>query len=142
MESLVSEHIKKLAADIVTAYIGKTATGSAEVPGLIGSTYKALVDALEKGPEPPAHTRDHQHHDHHHQEPAVDPRKSVFPDKIVCLEDGLPFATIKRHLSTAHSMTVAEYKLKWGLPYDYPVVAPKYAEQRSKLAKKIGLGRK
>ncbi len=147
----MSDQIAKFTADSVTAYLGKTATNSAELPGLISATYKALVDARENGPTPPSHTHDHHRHGHHHneveshihgQEPAVDPRKSVFEDRIICLEDGLSFKTIKRHLGSAHGITVDEYRRKWGLPFDYPVVAPGYKKQRSKLAKASGPGRK
>ena len=74
--------------------------------------------------------------------PAVNPKRSVFPDHIVCLDDGLKFKSLKRHLMTSHGITPEQYREKWGLPSDYPMVAPNYAAQRSELARKIGLGRK
>ena len=76
------------------------------------------------------------------QQPAVPPKKSVFPDYIICLEDGKKLKMLKRHLQTSYSLTPAQYREKWGLPHDYPMVAPSYAEKRSTLAKTIGLGRR
>jgi predicted transcriptional regulator len=144
MENRVSDQIKKLAADIVAAYVGSTAVDSSEVQGIIVSVYGALVGAGESTVKSAAHIHPHHHsHDDAHEAvPAVDPRRSVFKDHIVCLEDGLKFKSIKRHLMAVHGMTVADYRRKWNLPSDYPIVAPGYAETRSRLAREMGLGRK
>jgi predicted transcriptional regulator len=144
MESRVSDQIKKLAADIVTAYVGSTAVDSSEVQGLIKSVYGALVAAGENTVQasPQVHSPHHSHDNARDAVPAVDPRRSVFKDHLVCLEDGLKFKSIKRHLMAVHGMTVADYRRKWNLPPDYPIVAPGYAETRSRLAKEMGLGKK
>ncbi len=99
------------------------------MPGLISTVHQALA-AL--GPEEPAAK----------PTPVVPIKQSVKPDYIVCLDDGKKLKMLKRHLRTAYNMTPDDYRKRWGLPYDYPMVAPNYAKQRSALAKKIGLGRK
>jgi predicted transcriptional regulator len=136
-----------LAADIMTAYVGNTAVGPGDVQGLIRSVYDALAGVEDRSAAPASHVHEH-HHAHHHPHdeahaavPAVDPKRSVFKDHIVCLEDGQKFKAIKRHLMAVHGMTVADYRRKWNLPPDYPIVAPDYAETRSRLAKELGLGR-
>ena len=121
----------ELAADIVSAYVSNNTVQSAELPSLISDVYAALQRtssgvAPEPQPEP--------------LKPAVPVKKSVTPDHIVCLEDGKKFKSLKRHLRTQYNMTPAEYREKWGLPADYPMVAPNYAQARSDLAKKMGLG--
>ncbi|WP_263487250.1 MucR family transcriptional regulator [Mesorhizobium sp. BR1-1-13] len=121
----------ELTADIVSAYVSKNAVPVASLPELIrsvNSSLSKLGQPLE--PEKPALT------------PAVNPKRSVFPDYIVCLEDGKKFKSLKRHLMTHFNLTPDEYRAKWELKPDYPMVAPNYAAQRSALAKSSGLGRK
>jgi predicted transcriptional regulator len=125
------ENLITLTADIVSAHVENNQVAVGDVPGLISKVYSALA-ALGSPPAPPAVP----------QEPAVSIRSSVKPDHIVCLEDGQKQKMLKRHLSTAHGMSPADYRAKWKLPADYPMVAPNYAEQRRQLAHEIGLGRK
>jgi predicted transcriptional regulator len=125
-----------LAADIVAAYVGNNPVAQSELPRLIGEVYKSLSGAIAPvaatpAPEPPAELK-----------PAVSVRKSVNPDYIVCLEDGKRFKSLKRHLRTHFGLTPDQYRDKWGLPPDYPMVAPNYATSRSALAKNMGLGLK
>ena len=119
-----------LAADIVSAYVSNNTVPVADLPALIADVHRALSNTTqgmnEPAPEP--------------LKPAVNPKKSVFPDFIVCLEDGKKFKSLKRHLRTHYDLTPGEYRQKWGLPADYPMVAPNYAAARSALAKKMGLG--
>ncbi len=119
-----------LAADIVSAYVSNNPLPVGELPALIADVHRALnttqMGAEEPEPEP--------------LRPAVNPRKSVFPDYIVCLEDGKKFKSLKRHLRTHYDLSPEEYREKWSLPADYPMVAPNYAAARSALAKKMGLG--
>jgi predicted transcriptional regulator len=119
-----------LVASIVSAHVAHNAVAPEALPGVICSVYAALSGL---GTEPPAVEQ---------PEPAVPIEKSVFPDHIVCLEDGKKLQTLKRHLNTSHGMTAEQYRARWSLPRDYPMVAPKYAARRSALAKEIGLGRK
>ena len=119
-----------LTAQIVAAHAGHNAVPAGSVPSLIQQVYAALKGL---GAEPAAVEQ---------REPAVPIKRSVFPDYIVCLEDGKKLKMLKRHLQTAYNMSVDQYREKWGLPPNYPMVAPNYAEHRSSLAKKIGLGRK
>ncbi len=114
---------------IVAAHVASNPIAVTDVPGLIATVHQALA-AL--GPEEPAPK----------PAPAVPIKQSVKPDYIICLEDGAEHKMLKRHIRTAHGMTPDDYRKRWGLPRDYPMVAPNYAKQRSKLAKKIGLGRK
>jgi len=118
-----------LTADIVASHVSNNGVPVSELPQLIQQVYATLA-ALGKetapAPERP--------------EPAVAIRKSVTPDFIICLEDGKKLKMLKRHLKTAYNMTPEQYRERWGLPADYPMVAPRYAEQRRELAKKIGLG--
>ena len=119
-----------LAADIVSAYVSNNTVPAGDLPALIADVHRALTNTHmgvnEPEPEP--------------LKPAVNPKKSIFPDYIVCLEDGKKFKSLKRHLRTQYNMTPEQYREKWGLPYDYPMVAPSYAAARSKLAKQMGLG--
>ncbi len=119
-----------LTAQIVAAHAGNNPIAGADMPVLIQQVYVALSGL---GGQPPVPEQ---------REPAVPIKRSVFPDYIVCLEDGKKLKMLKRHLQTAYNMTVDQYREKWGLPPNYPMVAPNYAEHRSSLAKKIGLGRK
>jgi predicted transcriptional regulator len=118
----------ELVSRIVIAYLTNNSVATSELPGLIGSVH----DALSRIEEGPVQLR----------EPAVPIGRSVQPNYIVCLEDGQKLKMLKRHLRTVFDLSPQEYRKKWGLPYDYPMVAPKYAKRRSELAKKIGLGRK
>lgn len=127
-----SDDLLKLASDIVAAYVSNNPIPVSEVPGMIKSVH-ATLGGLTTGGTSEAPTT---------QKPAIGVKKSVTPEYIVCLEDGKKLKMLKRHLRTAYGMTPEEYRVKWGLPADYPMVAPNYAEQRSAFAKKIGLGRK
>ncbi len=121
----------RMTADIVSAYVSKNVLPAQQLPEVITTVYSSLNGlgngAQEKQQEP--------------LKPAVPVRKSVTPDYIVCLEDGKMLKMLKRHLRTTYNMTPDEYRTRWGLPPDYPMVAPNYASQRSEFAKKIGLGR-
>ncbi len=127
-----NENLVELSADIVSAYVANNSVTPADLVVLLASVHASLVKLGSK-PEAPAPAA---------LVPAVSIRKSVTPDAIICLEDGKSFKSLKRHLNTSYGMTPAEYRTKWGLPADYPMVAPAYAEARSALAKSMGLGRK
>ncbi|HEV2365620.1 MAG TPA: MucR family transcriptional regulator [Caulobacteraceae bacterium] len=117
-------------AAIVAAYVANNATSTTDLPALISEVHKALRTVVGKGapePEPP-------------KAPAVPIRRSIQPDHIVCLEDGRKFKSLRRHLRTKYNLSPEAYRAKWGLPRDYPMVAPNYAEARSKIAKAMGLG--
>ena len=120
----------EMTADIVSAYVGNNNVQVTEVPGLISSIHAALsqisTGVVEVEPEV--------------KEPAVSVRKSITPDYLICLEDGRKFKSLKRHLRTKYNMSPEEYRAKWGLAKDYPMVAPNYAKARSDLAKQMGLG--
>jgi len=119
-----------LAAEIVSAYVSNNSVPASDLPTLIAEVHRALSSThsgvSEPEPEP--------------LKPAVNPKRSVFPDYIVCLEDGKKFKSLKRHLRTHYDLSPEEYRDKWSLPADYPMVAPNYAAARSALAKKMGLG--
>lgn len=119
-----------LTAQIVSAYVSKNAVGSSELPQLIGETHAALARAANGGAAA----------EREELKPKVPIKKSVLPDHIVCLEDGKKFKSLKRHLRTHYNLSPDEYRERWGLPHDYPMVAPNYAKARSALAKKMGLG--
>jgi predicted transcriptional regulator len=119
----------ELTTKVVAAHVANNPIAATEVPGLIVTVHETLATL---GPEEPAPK----------PEPAVSIKQSVKPEYIVCLEDGKKLKMLKRHLNTAYNMTPAEYRERWGLPRDYPMVAPNYAKTRSELAKKIGLGRR
>ncbi len=127
-----SSELVELTADIVSAYISNNTVQSSELPTLIDKTFSALREASGKASQPVAPELN----------PAVPIKKSVTPDYIICLDDGKKFKSLKRHIRTHYDLTPDEYREKWGLPYDYPMVAPNYAASRSALAKKMGLGRK
>jgi predicted transcriptional regulator len=120
-----------LTAQIVSAHVGHNSVTTDALPALITSVHAALKGTGNASTETAAPL-----------EPAVPIKRSVFPDYIVCLEDGKKLKMLKRHLQTAYGMTPDQYRAKWGLPASYPLVAPNYAEHRSTLAKSIGLGRK
>ena len=120
----------ELTSDIVAAYVSNNEVVAAELPDLIGDIYGALsksADGSVDGHMPPL-------------KPAVSPRKSINPDYLICLEDGKRFKSLKRHLRTHYDLSPEEYRQKWGLPTDYPMVAPNYAKARSELATQMGLG--
>jgi predicted transcriptional regulator len=120
----------ELAADIVSAYVSNNSVAAADLPALIGEVHAALV-RVGSGTAVAATDV---------LKPAVSPKKSVTNDYIICLEDGKKFKSLKRHLRTQYNMTPDEYREKWGLSPDYPMVAPNYATARSELAKQMGLG--
>jgi predicted transcriptional regulator len=121
-----------LTANIVSAYVAHNALTGDKLPELIGSVYGALSRASAQGIEP----------EKVELKPAVAIKKSVTPEYIICLEDGQKFKSLKRHLKSHYDMSPEEYREKWGLPRDYPMVAPSYAAARSDLAKNMGLGRR
>ena len=126
-----AETLITLTSDIVAAHVSNNSVAVDDLPSLIANVYGALAGLGQAAPvveEKP--------------EPAVSIRASVKPDYIVCLEDGKKLKMLKRHLRTRYNMSPEEYRARWNLPADYPMVAPNYAEKRRELAKKIGLGRK
>ncbi|MFK0691154.1 MucR family transcriptional regulator [Mesorhizobium sp. IMUNJ 23033] len=123
--------IVSIAADIVAAYVSNNPLPVGELPKLIGDIHAALQGIGTPATEPVVK-----------QEPAVSIRKSVTPDYIICLEDGKKFKSLKRHIGVHYNLSPEEYRQKWNLPSDYPMVAPNYAATRSAMAKSIGLGRK
>lgn len=122
--------IIEMTTDIVAAYVGNNAVATADLPALIQSVYRSLSnvvagsETVETAPK----------------EPAVPVKRSITPDFLICLEDGRKFKSLKRHLRTKYNMSPEDYRAKWGLPKDYPMVAPNYARARSDLAKQMGLG--
>ena len=120
----------RMAADIAAAYVSANPVQAQDLPALIRTLYSALVEVSGAVAATPEAT----------PEPAVSIKKSVTADYIICLEDGKKFKSLKRHLRTRYAMTPDEYRSKWGLPHDYPMVAPNYAKERSNLAKRMGLG--
>jgi len=122
--------IIEMTADIVSAYVGNNSVSANDLPSLIQSVHRALagvstgVEAVEVAPK----------------EPAVPVKRSITPDFLVCLEDGRKFKSLKRHLRTKYNMSPEDYRAKWSLSKDYPMVAPNYAKARSDLAKQMGLG--
>jgi len=120
----------ELTADIVSAYVSNNSVPAVDLASLISQVHGALQKTAGSAPEPEAEPL----------KPAISVKKSVTPDYIICLEDGKKFKSLKRHLRTHYNMTPEEYREKWGLPADYPMVAPNYASARSQLAKKMGLG--
>ncbi|MCB5176326.1 MULTISPECIES: MucR family transcriptional regulator [Microvirga] len=129
-DNIATSNYIELAADIVSAYVSNNSVPSGELPNLINDIHSALLRVGGGAIEVPAEA----------PKPAVPVKKSVTPDYIVCLEDGKKFKSLKRHLRTQYNMTPEQYREKWGLPVDYPMVAPNYAKARSELAKEMGLG--
>lgn len=127
----VSETLIDLTSDIVSAHVSNNNVAVSDLPLLISSVYEALVNLGQAAPA----VQDRQ-------EPAVSLRSSVKPDYLVCLEDGKKLTMLKRYLRTNFGMSPEQYRARWGLPHDYPMVAPNYAEKRRVLAMQIGLGRK
>ena len=133
MDQERNDALVELTAEIVSAYVSNNSVRREELGSLISDIHAALQKAPAAGaaePEP------------EQKDPAVPVRRSVTPDHIICLEDGKKFKSLKRHLRTDHNLTPQEYRAKWGLKQDYPMVAPNYAEARSNLARTMGLGRK
>ncbi len=128
----VSLDVLGLTAQIVAAHVSNNAVQNDALPVLIHDVYKTLSHMGREAPLPPLEK----------PQPAVPAKKSVFPDYIICLEDGKKLKMLKRHLKTAYGMSPDQYRERWGLAADYPMVAPNYAKHRSSLAKKIGLGTK
>jgi len=130
IQSETDAEMLRLASDIVSAYVSNNAVASADVPGIIRSVHSTLAELAQapanKEPE---------------RTPAVPVKKSVTPDYIICLEDGKKLKMLKRYLRSQYGLTPEEYRQRWNLPPEYPMVAPNYAEKRSRLAKEIGLGR-
>ncbi len=126
-----TDDLLKFASEIVAAYVSNNPTPISELPGMIRSIHATLGGLAGAGAMEIATT----------QKPAVTVKKSVTPEFIVCLEDGKKLKMLKRYLRSRYGLSPEEYKSKWGLPADYPMVAPNYAAQRSEFAKKIGLGR-
>jgi predicted transcriptional regulator len=122
--------IIEMTADIVSAYVSNNSLNAAELPSIIQSVHRALAGVT--GGEQPVEAAP--------KEPAVPVKKSITPDYLVCLEDGRKFKSLKRHLRTKYNMSPEDYRAKWNLPKDYPMVAPNYARARSDLAKQMGLG--
>lgn len=126
-----------VAAELVSSYVAANQIPASELPALIRKVHETLSElsgsmpAAEAVTEPPPRPK-----------PAVPVSKSVTPDAIICLEDGKAFKTLKRHLKTSYNMTPEEYRARWNLPDDYPMVAPNYSKQRAETARRIGLGRK
>ncbi len=121
-----------LTADFVSAYVGNNTVAAADLPGLINEIHVALQQTAAGSNEPEPEPL----------KPAVPVKKSITPDCIICLEDGKKFKSLKRHIRTHYDMTPEEYRGKWGLDANYPMVAPNYAAARSELAKKMGLGQR
>lgn len=130
MESSTTPELVSITATIVAAYVSNNTIASNELPGLIADTHAALSRAAGRV----------QTVERDDGKPKIAVKKSVMPDFLICLEDGKKFKSLKRHLRTHYNLSPEEYREKWGLPPDYPMVAPNYASARSQLAKKMGLG--
>jgi len=130
MAENTSSHYIELTAEIVSAYVSNNTVAASEMPALINQVHQALLRVGGGNVEAPAEQL----------KPAIAVKRSVNPDYIVCLEDGKKFKSLKRHLRTQYNMSPEQYREKWGLPPDYPMVAPNYAAARSQLAKQMGLG--
>ena len=128
--NLAKNELVELTAEIVSAYVSNNTVVATDLPGVIHNVFDALSKASSASGAP---VREEL-------KPAIPVKKSVTPEYIICLEDGKKFKSLKRHLRTQYDMTPEHYREKWGLPPDYPMVAPNYAEARSQLAKQMGLG--
>lgn len=129
-DTMGSNNYIELAADIVSAYVSNNSVPASDLPALISEVHSALLRVTAGQPIAVAET----------PKPAVPPKKSITNEHLICLEDGRKFKSLKRHLRTQYNMSPDEYREKWGLPPDYPMVAPNYAKARSNLAKQMGLG--
>lgn len=127
-----NSEVIELCTDIVSAYVSNNAISQADLPKLIVDVHHTLHSLTQQEAQPAQEAR----------KPAVSVKKSITPDYIICLEDGKKFKSLKRHLRTHYDLSPEEYRDKWNLPADYPMVAPNYAAARSRLAREMGLGRK
>jgi predicted transcriptional regulator len=130
MRETADGHFIQLTAQIVSAYVSNNSVPAADIPALINQVHAALTRVQSGQTDAPAEPL----------RPAVSIKKSITPEYLVCLEDGKKFKSLKRHLRTQYNMTPEQYRDKWGLTPDYPMVAPNYAAARSQLAKQMGLG--
>ena len=128
---MAEEELLRMTADVVAAYVSNNTLPTGQLAEVINAVYNSLKGLEGQVAEPPPEPA----------KPAVPIRKSITPDFLICLEDGKKLKMLKRHLRSTYNMTPDEYRTRWGLAPDYPMVAPNYAEQRSVFAKKIGLGR-
>lgn len=128
-----SSFMMKITSEIVSSFVAKNEIDSSELPGLIKDVYGAINDIV---------TQQDGIIISQNRRPAVDASESIQDDYLICLEDGKQFKSLKRHLMTHYNLTPEEYREKWSLPFDYPMVAPAYAKARSRLAKEMGLGQK
>lgn len=131
-EPQYTSDVIELCTDIVSAYVSNNAVSQTDLPKLIVDVHNTLKDLSNSDDQVEAEAR----------KPAVSVKKSITPDYIICLEDGKKFKSLKRHLRTHYDLSPEEYREKWNLPADYPMVAPNYAAARSRLAREMGLGRK
>lgn len=131
-DTLQQDNLIELTAEIVSAFVSTHTVAAGDLPGLINQVHSALFRTATGAVEPEKEPL----------KPAIGVKKSITPDYIVCLEDGKKFKSLKRHLRTHYDLTPEQYREKWGLPADYPMVAPNYARARSALAKEMGLGQK
>ena len=131
-EKLPRQDLLRMVTEIASAYVAQNTVTASQIPNIITTVFDTLSGISEGTADGSAHAG----------KPAVAIRRSVTPDFIVCLEDGRKMKMLKRHLRTAYNLSPDEYRSRWGLPADYPMVAPNYAKRRSEFAKKIGLGRK
>jgi predicted transcriptional regulator len=131
-DEMDKNEIIELTAEIVSAYVSNNTVGATELPHIISEVHNALTRATGRE-APPAREE---------LKPAIAIKKSVTPDYIICLEDGKKFKSLKRHIRTHYNLSPEQYREKWDLPHDYPMVAPNYASARSQLAKKMGLGQR
>ena len=130
-QTIEKTEILHLTSDIVAAHVSNNPVATADLPGVIQQVFETMSELANGPAEEPVEEL----------KPAVPIKKSITPDHIICLEDGKKLKMLKRHLKTAYDMSPEEYRERWGLPSDYPMVAPNYAAKRQELAKKIGLGR-
>jgi predicted transcriptional regulator len=130
--NLEKNELVELTAEIVSAYVSNNTVVATDLPGVIHNVFDALSKASSTSGQAPREEL----------RPAIPVKKSVTPEYIICLEDGKKFKSLKRHLRTHYDLSPEEYREKWGLPHDYPMVAPNYAAARSDLAKRMGLGQR
>ena len=131
-DNLPHAEVLQMTTKVVSAYVGHNSVGETQIPEVIKSVYASLA-GLDSHMEPGAKAK---------EKPAVPIKKSITPDYVICLEDGMKFKMLKRHLRTTYGLSPEDYRARWGLGSDYPMVAPNYAKRRSAIAKKIGLGKR
>ena len=132
----IPQHLAEITAEVVSAYVANNTLPASELPALVTDIHATLSGLVRKNSSGAAGAEKEK------QKPAVPIKKSITPDYLICLENGQKFKSLKKHLKAQYDMSPEDYRRKWGLPADYPMVAPAYAERRSDLAKKLGLGRK